>query len=276
MAVPDARKSLDVLANEWESCTKCDLGVRRHETNGRLVFGGGVAGGLMIVGDGPWIKEEREGRPFTGPDGKFLRRLLEKLKVKDVYMTDAVACRSCAPVFDSLGRPVMSYGDKQRINDEVPNPVQVEACRDRLQEQIYIIDPILIIALGPAAALALTNKSVSLTKGRGTFVEIEIPGVWSTPVLTEKKKQWIRKVNGQLVAPTVQNQVRYLAMLTTHPSFALRYVKDFRTKNNFTVFWQDIQKAVYTYNRYLYELTGNQQENVELDPDEVEQYAAES
>jgi uracil-DNA glycosylase family 4 len=236
--------------------------------------GAGLDGGLMLIGEGPGAREEEEGKPFVGKSGQFLQFILKQLRVTNYYLTNAVACRSCAPVFDSLGRPILGRDGNQRISDEAPTPVQAEACRPRLLEQIYIVDPILIISLGGAAAATLTGKSISV-KERGTFKQVEVPGVWCNAVFTEKKKQWIRKVGGKLVAPTEQNHVSYLAMLTVHPSFALRFVKDKREKNNFSVFWQDIQTAVHVYNRYLCEVTGQEQENIQLNPDEVEEYAAE-
>lgn len=273
--MPDARRSLDVLANEWSGCTRCELGVRRHETNGRFVFGEGTVGRLMFIGEGPGTKEEELGRPFVGKSGQFLKFILDQLQCTDYYMANTVACRSCAPVFDSLGRPMLMRNGEPRINDEPPTPAQTEACKARLHEQIYMVDPILIVSLGTSAASTLLGKSVTITKERGTFKEIEVPGVWRNAVLTEKKQQWVRKVKGTVVAPTEQNQVRYLAMVTVHPSFALRFAKDYRDKNNFTVFWQDIQTAVHTFNRYLYEITGYEQENINLNASEIEDYAAE-
>lgn len=271
--MPDARKSLDVLANEWSACRRCDLGKRRHLVNGSFVFGHGVSGGMLFIGEGPGITEEKEGMPFVGKSGRFLRQMLFRLNMNDYYTTNVVACRSCAEVYDSTGTPILDRQGNVRISDETPTPVQVEACRDRLLEQIYIIDPVLIVTLGASAASALLQKPITILKERGTFKEIEIPGVWKKPVLTEKKQQWVRKVKGQLVAPTEQNTVRYLMMPTIHPSFALRYVKDTREKNVFTLFRKDIQAAVHTYNRYIYELTGQYVEDVDLNDEELEDYA---
>lgn len=282
--MPDARKSLDVLANEWESCSKCDLGVRRHDptVNGRLVFGGGVTGGMMFIGDGPGSKESDSGRAFVDSSGKFLRFILGKLKMEDNYFTNAVICRSCAHVFDSLGRPLFMHNGNQRINDEPPTPAQSAACSARLMEQIYIVDPVLIVTLGPEAAAILTGKPVSATMSndRGTFRQIDVPGVWRNAVVTEKKKQWVRKVKGVISAPTEQNYVQYLAMLATHPSYALCYVKDNREKNVFSDFCLDVQKAVHVYKRYLYEIdssrgTNTQDINTTLNMDELEEYVAE-
>lgn len=267
------RRDLDVIANEWINCTRCELGVRRYESGGRFVFGAGHSRGLMLIGEGPGLQEEEEGKPFVNKSGQFLRFVLRRLNCSEYYLTNAVACRSCAPVFDSLGRPMLTRENKVRISDEPPTPTQTAACSPRLLEQIYAVDPILIVAMGAPAAAALFGKSVSITKERGTFKEIAIPGIWQNAVLTEKKQQWVRKVKGNIVAPTEQNQVRYLMMPTVHPSFALRFVKDPRDGNTFTTFWQDIQSAVHTFNRYRYERSGLEQENINLNADEIEDYA---
>jgi len=134
----------------------------------------------------------------------------------------------------------------------------------------------MLISLGPAAANALTGKHISLTKEHGTIQEVEVPGVWRLPVLTEKKKQWYRKVGGQMVAPTVQNQVRYNVFMTFHPAFALRYVEDRRDKTIFAAFVLDLQTAVNTYQRYLHELADTPKPaDIILSVDDIENYANE-
>jgi uracil-DNA glycosylase len=229
----------------------------------------------MLVGEGPGITEEQSGRPFIGKSGELLRQILHMLGMRDYYLANTVACRSCSEAVDSLGRTIMTRDGRPRIQDEPPTPLQVETCRPRLMEQIYIVDPVLIIALGGGAAEAMTGKSVTITKQHGSFKEIEVPGVWRLPVLTEKKKQWVRKVKNEVVAPTEQNQVRYLMMMTVHPAYALRFVKDKREKNIFVEFVLDMKKAVSTYNRIVHELVGNEIHPIEarIDINEVEEFA---
>jgi uracil-DNA glycosylase len=272
--MPDARKPLQVLAQEWSGCTSCELGVRRLDTGGSFVFGEGVLGGMMLIGEGPGSHEEKEGRPFIGKSGKLLRRILEMLGVNDYYITNTVACRSCAEAFDSIGRPIMnSRTNTPRIQDEPPTPVQVTACKPRLHEQVYIVDPLLIIACGGGAASALTGKAVSITRDHGVFQEIELPGRWRLPVLTEKKKVWVRKVHGEIIAPTSVNMVRYLMMQVVHPAYALRFVKDRRQKNIFVDFVRDMQKGVKTYNRIVEEYGAPPVTQSDLSIEEIEDYA---
>lgn len=279
--MPDIRRSLDVLADAWSLCQGCELGVRRHEVGGSFVFGEGTRGGIMLVGEGPGLPEEKEGRPFIGKSGMLLRHMLEHAGLTDYYMTNTVACRSCSPAFDSIGRQLMFKDWKSglqvpRINDEPPTPKQMATCSPRLFEQIYMVDPVLLISLGPAAANALTGRHISLTKEHGTIREVEVPGAWKLPVLTEKKKQWYRKVSGQMIAPVVDNMVRYNVLMTFHPAFALRYVEDRRDRTLFMSFVLDIQTAINTYRRYIHELTDTQKsDDIVLDVAEIESYANE-
>jgi uracil-DNA glycosylase len=271
--VVDARKPLHVLQNEWMPCRRCSLGIRRHEVNGAFVFGEGALGGMMLIGEGPGINEEQDGRPFIGKSGQLLRHILETLGMNDYYLANTVACRSCAPAVDSLGRILMGRNNQPRMNDEPPLPVQVEACKPRLMEQIYIVDPLLIVALGAGAATALAGKPVTITKQHGMFQEIEVPGVWQMPVLTDKKKVWVRKVKGEIIAPTEQHRVRYLMMTTVHPAYALRFVKDKRQKNIFVEFVLDLKKAALTYNRIVQEVLGSVPPAADVSVEEVEEYA---
>jgi DNA polymerase len=271
--VPDARKPLHVLQSEWVGCRRCELGVRRQEVNGHFVFGDGALGGLMLVGEGPGTHEEQDGRPFIGKSGQLLRGILEMLGMRDYYLANTVACRSCAEAVDSIGRKIIGRDGRVRIQDEPPTPLQVEQCKPRLMEQIYIVDPLMIVSLGGGAAQALTGKPVTITKEHGQFREIEIPGAWSMPVLTDKKKAWVRKVKGEYIAPTEQSTIRYLMMMAVHPAYALRFVKDKRQKNIFIEFVLDMKKAVTTYNRYAHEMLGSEMHQVEMNLDAAEELA---
>lgn len=247
--------------------------MRRQEVNGHFVFGDGALGGLMLVGEGPGTHEEQDGRPFIGKSGQLLRGILEMLGMRDYYLANTVACRSCAEAVDSIGRKIIGRDGRVRIQDEPPTPLQVEQCKPRLMEQIYIVDPLMIVSLGGGAAQALTGKPVTITKEHGQFREIEIPGAWSMPVLTDKKKAWVRKVKGEYIAPTEQSTIRYLMMMAVHPAYALRFVKDKRQKNIFIEFVLDMKKAVTTYNRYAHEMLGSEMHQVEMNLDAAEELA---
>jgi DNA polymerase len=257
---PDARKSLDQLCAEWRFCEACELGARRVAMEGSFVFGEGIPRGIMFVGEGPGKDEEKSGRPFVGRSGKILRGILEKLEFRDYYISNTVACRSCAPITDGAGNPILSkgYGNRPpepRYVDQPPTKQEVEACRPRLMEEIYLVDPVVVVALGGGAAAALSDGAITITKARGQAVEILVPGAVAGPHLTGKGL-WRRKVKGEVVQPVKQNQVRYLMIPTLHPAFVARRANDFSRDNPFQQLYLDIRQAVMVYNRYQLETGG--------------------
>lgn len=257
----DAVRRLNVLRDEWLTCTKCELGTRRVNVNGQFVFGEGVIRSILFVGEGPGKNEEWQGRPFVGRSGKILRSVLEHLGATDVsYITNVVACRSCAPLIDQNTNTPMTRENKRTgkheliWKDEPPSPIHMNACMPRLYEEIYLVDPVVIVALGNKAAEALTGGSVTITTERGKERHISIPGMTSRAVLTEKKGAWLRKVKGQYIAPVEQNEVRYLLVPTLHPAYVDRKLSDKGSSSPFRQFFADIQKAVKIFERHQLEL----------------------
>jgi len=260
--MPDARKTLQVLNDEWSSCTACELGARRLALKNPFVEGTGCTRSVMFIGEGPGRFEEQEGAPFIGPSGGLLRDTLKKFQFTDYYFTNLVTCRSCEPLIDlATGLPRMrkGYGGKPAepmLKDSVPLPTQIAACRPRLLEEIYIVDPVLIVTLGGAAAEALLERHVTITKERGSTVHVNIPGFTERAVLTDKKKVWGHNVRGEYVRPTEQNMVRYLVLPTLHPAYVLRKVGDQGANSPIRQFGDDIRRAVKIYERYLVEALG--------------------
>lgn len=253
----DARKSLQVLQHEWESCRACDLGVRRDAVKGKFVFGEGVRRGIMFIGEGPGEQEETEGRIFI-ESGRLIRDTLAKLQFNDYYLTNLVTCRSCETVIDpETGLPRLRKQFRgpavPMLRDQPPLPLQIAACKARLYEEIYIVDPILIVSLGATVTEALLGGHVAITRDRGRTQHCTIPGATLRPVLTEKKQVWGRKVHGQYVMPTEQNMVQYIVLPTLHPSTILRKAGDMGLGSPVQLFGEDIRKAVKIYERYLLE-----------------------
>ncbi len=261
--MPDFRYSLQVIKEAWENCQNCSLGVRRKQVNGKFVFGEGTGRGIMFIGEGPGANEEDEGRPFVGKSGEVLRQVINKLGISHCsYISNVVACRSCTQAYNGEGQPIMRYNRALKIHepfikDEAPSPVQIAACLPRLSEEIYLVDPVLIVTLGGEAAKSLiSERSFSVLSERGRAREIDIPGAWSLPELTDKKKIWMRKVRQEFVLPVVQNRVRYLLLPTLHPAYVLRRQADQSFKNPLDMFIEDMKMAAKIYDRYLYETYG--------------------
>jgi uracil-DNA glycosylase len=213
----------------------------------------------MFIGEGPGVHEEEEGRPFVGKSGSLLREVLQKLKFEKCYITNIVACRACSVAIDpTTNLPRMRRGrggapDTIMYTDQVPTPPQIQACLPRLYEEIYIVDPILIVALGNTAAETLLQRPVAITKERGRTEHCVIPGITSKPVLTEKKQVWGRMVHGVYQMPIEQNEVRYLVMPALHPAFVLRRLVDRGPNSPSSQFIIDIKTAVRIYEKYLIE-----------------------
>lgn len=258
---PDTRKSLEKFNEEWADCQACSLGKRRHAEGQAFVAGEGTPGSVMFIGEGPGWQEEQEGRPFVGKSGGLLRGILQKLNMQDVYISNVVPCRSCGPVIDGAGQTAMRFDRRlkmhvPRVTDKVPPPEAVTACRPRLQEEIYLVDPVLIVTLGVPAAEALLARSVKITKERGEPTHVTIPGNRFVPELTEKGK-WARKVKGEWRQPSAPRQVRYLVLPTLHPAFVLRRLQDQGERSEAQSFLKDLRLAKAIRDRLLLEMRGD-------------------
>lgn len=141
-------KQLEILANQWESCTKCELSQVRIKS----VFGrGSVNAKLVLIGQNPGKNENEQGIPFIGTTGKILDKLLEEvgLTTNDYYILNACLCHS--------------------PKNRKPTSEEVTACRPRLLEQLTIISPQIIVTLGASATESFLNDKSSISKIRGKF-----------------------------------------------------------------------------------------------------------
>jgi uracil-DNA glycosylase len=254
---PDARKRLETLRAEWKNCTACELGVRRQTYDGEFVFGEGVRRGIMFIGEGPGEKEELSGQPFVGPSGRLLRHILKRLGVTDAYITNLVTCRSCAQAQTADGEPIFTTPRRSgvpvpRWQDQPPSPAHFRACMNRLHQEIYLVDPRVVVTLGATAAEALLGKKVAITQKRGEPERLAIPGASYQAVLTEKRHAWLRKQDGQWVAPTEQNQVYYYCIPTIHPAWVLRKLGDLHPDESaFRKLVEDIRLAAKVYEEFM-------------------------
>jgi uracil-DNA glycosylase len=114
----------------------------------------------MLVGEVPGDREDREGKPFVGPAGRLLDRVLVEAGIErdDAYVTSAVKHFK----WEARG--------KRRIHSK-PSARQIRACRPWLDAEIAVVEPDVIVALGATAAQALLGKDFRVTRQRGEFVE---------------------------------------------------------------------------------------------------------
>lgn len=201
------------LHQTWAQCQGCNLCKERHT----LVFGDGNPDAqIMIVGEAPGETEDKYGLPFIGSAGQLL----------DQYLAQASEKERIQEIFDKLTSTKNSRdkeGYRVELRNELlnevyftnavmcrppenrdPIPKELEACRTRLIEQIYLIDPVLIITAGRIATEALLEKKISITQSRGEMFDFHIPG-------------------------RIQEKVWYPVLAILHPSYLLRK-NDFRQK----------------------------------------------
>jgi uracil-DNA glycosylase family protein len=155
---PDvASGSLPTLAKKAKDCRNCDLWRNATQT----VFGeGGSRARIMLIGEQPGNEEDKIGKPFVGPAGRLLDRLLEEAGVdrKKVYVTNIVKHFKWQP------------RGKRRIHKK-PNAREIESCRPWLRAEIAEVGPGVVVCLGATAAQALLGRSFRVTESRGQFVE---------------------------------------------------------------------------------------------------------
>lgn len=145
-----ATDSLPALHDSYCKCTACPLGHRRNH----FVFGSGnESADLMLIGEAPGAEEDSKGLPFVGAAGQLLTKILQSVHFKreEVYIANILKCRP----------------PKNRN----PEPSEVEACEPILREQIRLVRPKLICALGRVAAQVLLNTTCPLGRLRGQFHE---------------------------------------------------------------------------------------------------------
>ena len=146
-----AAEALAAVRADIGDCTRCKL-----HTLGRsqVVFGvGNPDADLMFVGEAPGADEDVQGIPFVGRAGQLLTKIIEAIELKreDVYIANVIKCRP-----------------PQNRN---PEPDEVETCEPFLFQQIDVIKPKVIVALGKFAAQALLRTDAPISRLRGRVFE---------------------------------------------------------------------------------------------------------
>jgi uracil-DNA glycosylase len=147
------------VAKEAADCTRCDLYRRATQT----VFGEGPEDApLMLVGEVPGDKEDKQGHPFVGPAGKLLDRALEEAGIDrgEVYLTNVVKHFKWRP-----------GAGKVRLHQK-PNAKEIGACRVWWERELALVEPTVLGALGATAGQAVFGSKFRVTKQRGEFVEL--------------------------------------------------------------------------------------------------------
>jgi len=140
-------------SKRWEAlearalgCTRCVL----HCGRTHVVFGdGNRQARLVFVGEGPGADEDRTGVPFVGKAGQLLNKIIGAMGLnrEDVYICNIVKCRP--------------------PENRTPRPDEMALCQPFLEEQLALIAPQAIVALGSSAAMALLQTNTGITQLRG-------------------------------------------------------------------------------------------------------------
>jgi uracil-DNA glycosylase family 4 len=175
-------ENLTTLCATVANCTACAL----HKTRTQTVFGvGNSQAELMLIGEAPGFYEDQKGEPFVGRAGQLLNAMLDAIGFdrRTVYIANVLKCRP--------------------PNNRDPSPEEVSQCTGFLTQQIALVQPKLLLALGRIAAHYLLNTQASLGQMRG---KLHSYGMHAIPLI-----------------------------ITYHPAYLLRNPRD---KNKA---WQDLQ-----------------------------------
>lgn len=145
------QEKLDQLHDSIRDCRLCTLCNSRTQ----VVFGvGNAQANLVFVGEAPGGDEDKQGFPFVGRAGQLLTRMIENgmgLKRSDVYICNVVKCRP--------------------PQNRDPKLDEIAACEPFLKQQLDIIKPKVIVALGKFAAQTLLQTTESISRLRGRWTE---------------------------------------------------------------------------------------------------------
>ena len=208
-AAPSKSQKVDKLVAINErvcACVKCaNLANSRTQT----VFGvGNPYADLMFIGEAPGVDEDAQGEPFVGRAGQLLTKIIKAMGFarEEVYIANILKCRPDTP--DS------TYGNRP------PTPREMQTCRPYLMEQIEIIKPKVIVALGAVAVEGLLGMSTPMRQLRGRWNSFNGTPLMVTyhpayllrnQSLSEKRKVWedMMQVMDRLEKPISEKQRNY-------------------------------------------------------------------
>lgn len=166
-------------------CAACPYGAGEHP---HVVFGvGDPDADLLFIGEAPGADEDAQGEPFVGRAGQLLTRIISTMGFarEEVYLANILKCRPDTP--------------GQTSGNRAPTPAEIESCRPVLYEQIEIIAPRVIVALGATAMSGLLGANEAMRDLRGRWHDFRGIPVMATyhpsyllrnQATAEKRKVW--------------------------------------------------------------------------------------
>lgn len=177
--------TFDSLREAALACTKCPHLVRSRT---QVVFGiGNPKAELMFVGEAPGADEDLQGEPFVGRAGQLLTKIMQAMGFErsDVYIANVLKCRP--------DMPVGSTGNRK------PRPEEMRTCLPWLEEQIKLIKPRVLVALGATAVEGLIGSTAPMRELRGRWMDFHGIPLMTTyhpayllrnQSISEKRKVW--------------------------------------------------------------------------------------
>lgn len=153
---PEAREAeMTHLHARAMVCQKCPhlVAVRHH-----VVFGvGDINASLMFVGEAPGMDEDLKGEPFVGKAGQLLTRIIQTMGFtrETVYIANILKCRPDTP--------------GQSTGNRKPTLEEMATCKPYVEEQIDLIQPAVLVALGATAVTGLLGITTGITRLRGQW-----------------------------------------------------------------------------------------------------------
>jgi DNA polymerase len=194
------------LRQRATACVRCPNLVAARKN---VVFGvGDINAQLMFIGEAPGADEDTQGEPFVGKAGQLLTRIIQTMGLsrESVYIGNILKCRPNTP--------------GQASGNRKPTPEEMQTCIPYLHEQIDLIRPRVIVALGGTAVEGLLGKTIGITKLRGqwrTYRGIPLMPTYHPAYLlrnqslSEKRRVWedMLQVMEKLGLPISQKQRDY-------------------------------------------------------------------
>lgn len=140
------------IARRVAACRQCPL----HRSRRRTVPGqGSVSPDIAFIGEGPGADEDRQGLAFVGRAGQLLTRIIESMGYtrEQVFIGNIVKCRP--------------------PGNRTPTPDEMKACLPFLREQLALLKPKVIVALGATAVKGLLEVETGITRLRGRWLSYE-------------------------------------------------------------------------------------------------------
>ena len=129
------------------------------------IHDGNPAARVMLIGEAPGREEDRQGKPFVGPAGRLLDRMLAAIGLdrETVYITNTIYWRP--------------------PGNRTPTPDEVALCMPFVERQVELIAPAALVYTGGTAAKAMLERTEGITRLRGRWFSLERPGRRTIPAI---------------------------------------------------------------------------------------------